>query len=65
MFIGYAISPIELAACVTFPLALPRSDSTNRAFAARRGSVQWLVVFGEVRSRIHATDYMVPSAEGA
>jgi len=39
--IGDATFVVEEIACVTFPQELVRSDSTNRVFAARRGSVRW------------------------
>lgn len=50
MFIRYAISPIEVIGCATFPRELVQSDSTKRAFAAMRAPVRWLAVLGGARS---------------
>jgi len=33
----YAISPIEMVGCATFPQELVQSDSTNKASVAKRG----------------------------
>jgi hypothetical protein len=40
VFTRYAILPIEVVACATSPPELVQSDSTNTAFAARRGEVR-------------------------
>jgi hypothetical protein len=40
MFTRDAISPIEVAGCVTFPQEPVQSDSMNRAFSERRGAVR-------------------------
>ena len=45
-----AISPIEVVGCATSPQELVQSDSTNRAFAARRGAVRWLAGSGEAQN---------------
>ena len=44
MFARHAISPIEVVGCATFPQELVQSDSTNRAFAARRVAVRYILL---------------------
>jgi hypothetical protein len=50
MFTRHAISPVGVVDCATFPQRPVQSDSTNRAFAWRRGAVRQPAGSGEARN---------------